>query len=330
MALDINRSKVTKNAFRFTKVRGITALRLRVPGGEIMSEHLDLINKIAVKYGNGTLHITTRQGFEVPGIKFEDIPRINHEIATLIKEVEIDNGVKIKKAAKGYPAAGTRNITACIGNKVCPFANFDTTALALKIEKEIYPNDYHVKIAVSGCPNDCIKAHMQDFGITGMVEPVYLKDSCIACDACVKKCTKLSARALENKKNRIIRNSTSCIGCGECVLACPMHAWRRKPVKLFRIVIMGRTGKKNPRIAQPFIEWASEEVVIKIIKNSYVYIDKYIDKTLTKEHVGYIVDRTGYHEFKRMVLDGVELNPEAVVADNINFVGTSYIPRLKS
>ncbi|KMQ52851.1 Anaerobic sulfite reductase subunit C [Chitinispirillum alkaliphilum] len=77
---------------------------------------------------------------------------------------------------------------------------------------------------------------------------------------------------------------------------------------------MGRTGKKNPRLAQPFLNWVSEETVLKVIENMYTYIDHFIDKTLVKEHVDYIVDRTGYPVFRDWVLRDVELNKEAKVA----------------
>lgn len=84
---------------------------------------------------------------------------------------------------------------------------------------------------------------------------------------------------------------------------------------------MGRTGKKNPRLAQDFITWVDEESIIKIILNTYDYIEEYIDKEapLGKEHIGYIVDRTGYQEFKKWALKDVKLGPKAVVADYINW-----------
>lgn len=45
---------------------------------------------------------------------------------------------------------------------------------------------------------------------------------------------------------------------------------------------MGRTGKKNPRLAEDFLIWANEETIIKIILNTYKYVDKYIDRSLAK------------------------------------------------
>ena len=164
--MDINTKKLKKNAFRVTKRRGITASRIRVPGGFLKAEYLGLIQEIADKYGDGTVHLTTRQGFEIPGIDMNDIEEVNILLQPIIEGLEINQEIP----GKGYTAAGTRNVSACIGNKVCPYANYNTTNFAKKIEKAIFPNDLHFKIALTGCPNDCIKARMHDFGIIGMTE----------------------------------------------------------------------------------------------------------------------------------------------------------------
>ncbi len=324
--MDINTKKIKKNAYRVTKERGKTALRIRVPGGHLEVKYFDIIKDIAEKYGDGSVHITIRQGFEVPGIDFDKIPEINRMIAPIIQGLELDYGVNIEEVEQGYPAAGTRNVSACIGNKVCPFANYHTTDLAIKIEKAIFPNDRHVKIACTGCPNDCIKAHMQDFGIIGQVEPVYDAARCVGCEACVKNCTKRVSGALKMENYKVKRDEDRCLGCGECILKCPTGAWSRNPEKFFRVVIMGRTGKRNPRLAETFLEWVDEAAVIKIIQNTYAFIENYIDQEAPggKEHIGYIVDRAGYYTFKEYALKDVALGPEAKVAQYIDFGGYKY------
>jgi anaerobic sulfite reductase subunit C len=315
MSMDINTKILKKNAFRITKERYKTAVRIRVPGGEMAAKYLDAVKYVAETFGNGTIHITTRQGFEIPGIDIEQMAEVNAIIQSLIEGLEINQ----TESNAGYSAAGTRNVAACIGSRVCQFANFDTSAFAQRIEKVIFPNDYHVKIALTGCPNDCIKARMNDFGIIGMNEPRYDSYRCIGCQACVKACEKKSAGALKVENFKVVRNSDKCIGCGECVLKCPTSAWTRSSNKLYQLVIMGRTGRKSPRIAQPFIKWVDEASILEIIKNTYAYVHNYIDKDAPggKEHVGYIVDRTGYQVFKTWVLKDVNLNHEAQVAPYI-------------
>jgi len=315
--MDINTKLLKKNAYRITKTRGKTAIRIRVPGGQIEAKHLEVLQKVAQTYGDGTLHITTRQGFEIPGIDIDKIPEVNVMIQSVIEGLEINQ----ISPNTGYSAAGTRNVSACVGANVCPFANYNTTDFAKKIEKEIFPNDYHVKVALTGCPNDCIKARMQDFGIIGMTEPQYESYRCISCKSCVNNCIKRVTGALKMENFKVVRDHEKCIGCGECIGKCPTSAWSRSIEKYYKLVIMGRTGKKKPRLAQDFITWVDEESILKIIKNTYSYIEKYMDVDAPggKEHIGYIVDRTGYPVFKEWVLKDVNLSEKARVKEYINW-----------
>ncbi len=320
--MDINTKSLKKNAFRITKERGITASRVRVPGGHMEAEYLAVIQKIAQEYGNGTVHITVRQGFEIPGIRFEDMPKVNELLQPVIDGLNITQ----PEEGKGYSSSGTRNISACVGNRVCPYACYDTTGFAQRIEKDVFPHDLHFKIALTGCPNDCAKVRMHDFGIMGMTEPQYNKERCISCQACVKACQKKSVGALQMINCKVERNHEKCIGCGECVIACPTRAWTRSDEKYYRLTLLGRTGKKNPRLGEDFIKWADEDSIRKIIRNTYAYVEKYIDKDAPgrKEHIGYIVDRTGFEEYKKWALQEVTLSSKAVVAANIYWKGINY------
>jgi len=312
MIRDLNTRKVMKNAFRITKTKYKTALRVRVPGGLIDPECLMLVSEISSKYGDGKIHITTRQGFEILGIDMEDMLAVNEMAQPLIEKLNINQDEK----GKGYSAAGTRNVSACIGNKVCPKAQYNTTNFARRIEKAIFPNDLHFKVALTGCPNDCIKTCL----------PEYEMDRCVACGACVKKCKKVSVEALKMENNKIVRDANKCIGCGECVINCPMSAWTRSPKKYYKLMIMGRTGKKNPRLAEDWLRWVDEDSIVKIIENTYQYVKEYISKDAPngKEHIGYIVDRTGFQEFRKWALKDVNLPKETVERQNIYWSGPKY------
>lgn len=324
MSRDLDTKVLIRNAFRITRDRDLTCLRVRVPGGHLAARWLPLIQRIAEQFGNGTVHLTTRQGFEIPGIPFDRTDDVRKVLAEYIAAVETEQGVAVPRPAEGYPAAGLRNIAACIGNRVCQFANFDTTALALDLERLVYPHHFHVKIAVTGCPNDCIKAHLQDFGIIGQADVQLEADRCIGCEACVKNCRARVTGALTLHHRRVRRDPLRCIGCGECVLKCPTGAWSRNPEKFYRLVVLGRTGKKNPRLAATFLEWASREAVLGVIKNVFPFIEAHIDKSLDKEHLGYIVDRAGFPAFRDAVLQGIDIGPKTRVASVLEFAGYRY------
>ena len=303
MGMDVNLKKLKKNAFRYSKVRGETASRVRIPGGVIGAKSMLRITEIAEKYGNGTIFITNRQGVEIPGIKIEDMDAVNKELQLIIDE----SGVNQEVHEGGYPASGTRNVVACPGKSLCPFGCYDTTEFARKMDKLIFPNNLHMKVAFTGCSNDCGKVRMDDFGIIGMTEPQYDPDRCVGCEQCVKYCKIRSTGALQLVNGKVVRDP-------------------RSKEHYFRVVIMGRTGKKNPRLAEDFIRWADEESILKIVKNCYAYVEEYIDKNALegKEHVGYIVDRTGYEEFLKYVMEGVQLPEKAEVASRIYWGGKHY------
>ena len=50
---------------------------------------------------------------------------------------------------------------------------------------------------------------------------------------------------------------------------------------------MGRTGKRNPRLGEDFLVWVDEDTIIKVILNTYKFVEKYIDRSAPggKEHV---------------------------------------------
>ena len=320
--MDVNTKKIKKNAFRVTKERGLTASRVRVPGGHLDAGYLSMIQDIAQRYGNGSVHMTVRQGFEIPGIRYEDMDKVNELLQPIIEGI----GINQPERGKGYSASGTRNISACVGNKVCPYACYDTSGFAFKIEKAVFPDDLHVKVALTGCPNDCAKVRMHDFGIMGMTQPEYRRERCVSCGACVKACKKKSVGALSAVNYKVQRNHETCIGCGECVIQCPTRAWVRSEKKYYRLTLLGRSGKKNPRLGEDFIKWADEDSILKIITNTYDYVREYIDKDAPggKEHIGYIVDRTGFEEFKRWALKDVKLPDTAEVNERIYWSGVKY------
>ena len=56
-------------------------MRLRVVGGFIKSKQLVKLSEIANKYGRGYIHLTTRQGIEIPNINFKDFEKVKKELS---------------------------------------------------------------------------------------------------------------------------------------------------------------------------------------------------------------------------------------------------------
>ena len=112
MIRDYDMKDYKRNAFRQSKHRGEIASRVRVPGGKIDAESLMRVVEIAEKYGDGTVNLTNRQGFEIPHIRIEDRDKVNEELQLIIE----NTGVNQEEAGKGYPASGTRSLPITIIN----------------------------------------------------------------------------------------------------------------------------------------------------------------------------------------------------------------------
>ena len=134
MIQDVDVKAMKKNAFRVSKERGMTASRVRVPGGLVSAKSMARIVEIAEEYGRGEIFLTNRQGVEIPGIHMEDMPKVNEKLQAIIEDTKINQ----EDTSQGYLASGTRNVVACPGKRLCPFGCYDTTAFAQRMDHEIF------------------------------------------------------------------------------------------------------------------------------------------------------------------------------------------------
>ena len=315
--------------YRLSKVRGECMLSLRTAGGTIPAHLLDVARDVATKYGNGVIRLTTRQKLAMPGIRYEDIDAVNKMIAPFIKEMTIDTCGIDQDPEEGYKTLGGRNIVACQGNRICVKANVDTTGLARRLEKLIYPQAYHIKVTIAGCPQDCAKANLADVGIFGIADMIYDRDRCIGCYKCAELCEQRAAQCLHpDGQGKIAKELSKCIGCGECALVCPTLAWRRDPKKLYMVKIGGRTSKVTPRIGKVFLNWVTEEVIVEVIRNIRKFSAHMLDGAPKYLHMGHLIDQAGYKKFKEWALKDIELNPEARVADRMYWLENEYVANM--
>ena len=316
---DIDIKKVRINCFRQSKVAGEFMLQMRVPGAMIEAKHLKLVQDLCERFGNGTFHLGTRQTFDIPGVKYKNIEEVNKYIKSYIHDVDVEMcGVDMDVTDYGYPTIGARNIMSCIGNAHCIKGNANTYELARKIERLVFPSHYHIKVAVAGCPNDCVKANFNDFGIMGINKQVYDIARCIGCGSCVDACKHHATGVLSlNQNGKIDKDTCCCVGCGECSLICPTGAWTRGDKKLYRVTLGGRTGKQNPRAGKLFLNWVTEDVILGMFANWQKFSAWALDYKPEYLHGGHLIDRVGYKEFVKHIFEGVEFNPEAKMADDI-------------
>ncbi len=151
-----------KRGFLRQKQDGYFLLRTRTAGGNYNAQQISVLADVARRYGREVIHPTTRQGIEIPFIRFEDIDTVEK----IVHEAQIPTGTSGPRL---------RSTTVCPGNNWCKSGLVDTFALFRRIENELgircaqdLPHKF--KIAISGCPNRCTRAESAEIGIHGAVD----------------------------------------------------------------------------------------------------------------------------------------------------------------
>ena len=103
----VDYATLKKGGFMRQKQKNNFSLRLACVGGALTAENLKKIAEVAEKYGDGYVHLTSRQGVEIPFIKLDDIDDVTADLAK--------GGCR-----PGVCGPRVRTVTACQGNTVCP------------------------------------------------------------------------------------------------------------------------------------------------------------------------------------------------------------------
>jgi dissimilatory sulfite reductase (desulfoviridin) alpha/beta subunit len=213
---EIDYATLKKGGFMRQVQQGKFSMRLKVIGGQLSSVQLAKISEIAQRYGKGYVHLTSRQGVEVPFISAEDIEAVKNELAGA--------GVKI-----GVCGPRVRTVTACQGSGVCPSAAIETSGLAEELDGRYFGRElpHKFKIGITGCKNNCLKAEENDLGIKGSIFPAWQKEACTFCGVCEAVCPPGVVKVDKEKQNLSFRKE-GCVYCGKCVKSCPANAWTGK------------------------------------------------------------------------------------------------------
>ena len=195
---------------------------------------MECIAQAAKLYGNGVVTFTTRLTVEVQGIPYEKIEEFQQYIA---KAGLVTGGTGSK----------VRPVVSCKGT-TCQYGLIDTFALSEEIHHRFYEGyagvrlPHKFKIAVGGCPNNCVKPDLNDIGIIGQRIPNFDEDCCNGCKKCsVEAACPMGAAKVADGLLEI--DPELCNNCGRCVGKCRFDAIEDGQTG-YRIYIGGRWGKK--------------------------------------------------------------------------------------
>ncbi|MFQ6065811.1 MAG: 4Fe-4S binding protein [bacterium] len=269
------------------KEKDLFSLRLRIVGGYVGAEQLPKLAEIATRFGRGHIHLTARQGIEIPFIHFDDLAKVKSELA----KVDLSLG-----------ACGprVRTVTACQG-LVCSHGLIDSQSIARKIDNVFFGRGglpHKFKIGVTGCPNACLKPLENDLGINGIVEKEFVEEDCNLCGLCIDACP---TQALRIEKDRLVYEQKKCILCGECIFICPFGAWKRKR-RGYRIYVGGKMGKW-PLLGYLLCKFfGSEDGLLDLIQK---VLEFYQQEGKEGERFRETLDRIGLEKLKEKIGEGI-------------------------
>ena len=277
-ALGCLRDKTTPDCFN---------CRVLTRNGKITAAESRAIADAAEKFGSGQVAMTTRLTVEIQGVPYENIEALREYLA----------GFGLKTGGTG---AKVRPVVSCKGT-TCVFGLIDTYGLSLKIHElffEGYSNvklPHKFKIAVGGCPNNCVKPDLNDLGIVGQRVLKRDLDACKGCKKCrIEEMCPIKIAHVVDKKI----TAEGCNNCGRCVGKCPFHVTDEYE-EGYKVYIGGRWGKRFAQGHALDKIFESEEEVLKLVEKAILL---FREQGKTGERFADTVARIGFENVQEMLL----------------------------
>lgn len=217
------------------------------------SDQLENISNIAKKYGKSYIGFTSRMCIEIPWIKFENIDKVKHELESF--------GLKT-----GGTGKRVRPLVSCKGT-VCTHGLIDTQKICGKLHDEFFAAELpsKFKIGIAGCPNNCVKANLNDIGLMGQSQPKYDNNKCVGCGLCIAGC---KSDAISKIEDKVSLDFNKCLNCGECIKVCPREAitCEKQGVSIFLGGKFGRRYRLANRMEGIFHTDEVENIIRSILK----------------------------------------------------------------
>ena len=275
----------------FLNNKGTDSFSARVitGNGRVTAAQHRRMAEAAERFGNGTLTYTTRQTVEIPGIPDEKIGEFQSFLAE-----------------EGLMAGGTgpkvRPVVSCKGT-TCQYGLLDSYALSEEIHQRFYVGYHDVKlphkfkIAVGGCPNNCVKPNLNDLGVVGQRIPQFHKELCKGCKKCAVEaaCPVGASKVVDGV---LVRNTELCNQCGRCIGTCRFDSITDGTYG-YKIYIGGRWGKKVAmgRALNQF--FTTKEEVMTVIEKAILFFK---DHGQPGERFADTIARLGFENVEKQLL----------------------------
>lgn len=263
--------------------------RVITRNGKITAEENRAITEAAELYGSGEIAMTSRLTVEIQGVPFENVEPIREYLAQY-------------GLMTGGTGSKVRPVVSCKGT-TCQYGLIDTFALSNEIHERFFLgyNDvklpHKFKIAVGGCPNNCVKPDLNDLGIIGQRVPQIDLEKCRGCKKCQieKGCPIKVAQMADGK---ITVDPEKCNHCGRCIGKCPFGAFEDY-TNGYRIYIGGRWGKKIAQGRYLDKVFTSKDEVLAVVEKAILL---FREQGETGERFADTVARIGFENVQEQLL----------------------------
>lgn len=263
--------------------------RVITRNGKITAEETRAIVEAAEKFGSGEIAMTSRLTIEIQKVPYANIEPLREYLAQYGLET-------------GGTGSKVRPVVSCKGT-TCQYGLIDTFGLSEKIHERFFHGystvklPHKFKIAVGGCPNNCVKPDLNDLGVIGQKVPEINLDKCRGCKVCqIENACPIQVAKL--KDGKITIDPSACNHCGRCVGKCPFGALEGY-TSGYKICIGGRWGK---RVAQgrPLDQvFTSEEEVMNVIEKAILL---FREQGITGERFSDTISRLGFENVQEQLL----------------------------